>query len=505
MTLLTRVVTYLRWVWRSLTSMRTALFLLFLLAIASVPGSLFPQRGTTPLKVNQYLRDHPKSGPILDKLHMFDVFASPWFGAIYLLLFVSLTGCVLPRTMVHWRELRSEPPSAPRNLSRLTAHESWTSTVGTEALTDVAASWKNRGWRVRVGDTWVAAERGYARETGNLLFHLALLFVLLAVGLGSAFGVKGNVIVREGSGFANNITQYDTFTPGRAFDTSAMAPFSFQLKNFYATYQLGGMQNGAPREFHADVVVKSSPDAQPRKVRIAVNEPLRIEGSSVYLVGHGYAPEITVKDGKGNVVWKDAAIFLPQDGNFTSTGVVKAPDTVPQIGIQAFFLPTAAVDMTRGPHSTFPAPTDPMVFMSVWSGDLGLDSGVPQSVYRLDTTNMTKIGLERLHPGETYTLPDGQGSITFDGYKEWASFSITRDPGKGWALGAGMFAIAGLSLSLLVPRRRAWLRITPSENGVSLVEVAGLSKTEAPGLVAEISSLASTARTYVPEVLHGNQ
>ena len=504
MTFLTRVVTYLRWVWNSLTSMRTALFLLFLLAIASVPGSLFPQRGTTPLKVNQYLRDHPKSGPILDKLHMFDVFASPWFGAIYLLLFVSLTGCVLPRALVHWRELRSEPPSAPRNLSRLAAHESWNSTVSTKALSDVAASWKDRGWRVRVGDTWVAAERGYARETGNLLFHLALLFVLLAVGSGSAFGAKGNVIVREGSGFANNITQYDTFTPGRAFDTNEMAPFSFQLKNFYATYQLGGMQNGAPREFYADVVVKNYPDAKPRNVRIAVNEPLRIEGSSVYLVGHGYAPEITVKDGLGNVVWKDAAIFLPQDGNFTSTGVVKAPDTVPQLGIQAFFLPTAAVDMTRGPHSTFPAPTDPMVFMSVWSGDLGLDSGVPQSVYRLDTTLMTKIGLERLHPGETFTLPNNQGSITFDGYKEWASFSVTRDPGKGWALVAGMFAIVGLSLSLLVPRRRAWLRITPTENGVSLVEVAGLSKTEAPGLVAEISTLSNTARTYVPEVSHGD-
>jgi cytochrome c biogenesis protein len=337
------------------------------------------------------------------------------------------------------------------------------------------------------------------------LFHLALLFVLLAVGSGSALGAKGTVLVREGSGFANNITQYDTFTPGRAFDTSLMAPFSFKLKNFFASYQLGGMQNGAPREFYADVEVKNTPDSKARKVRIAVNEPLRVEGSSVYLVGHGYAPEITVKDRQGNVVWKDAAIFLPQDGNFTSTGVVKAPDTVPQLGLQAFFLPTAAVDMTQGPHSTFPAPTDPMVFMSVWSGDLGLDSGVPQSVYRLDTTKMKKIGLERLKPGETYVLPDGEGSVTFDGYKEWASFSITRDPGKGWALGAGMCAIVGLSLSLLVPRRRAWLRITPIENGASLVEVAGLSKTEAPGLVAEISALASTARKFVPEVLHGDQ
>lgn len=500
-----KVVANLRWMWTSLTSMRTALFLLFLLAIASVPGSLFPQRGTSPLKVTQYLRDHPTTGAVLDKLHMFDVFASPWFAAIYILLFVSLTGCVIPRLVIHWKELRSQPPSAPRNLSRLSAYEAWTAQSSeVDVIGAVSHDWKSRGWRVRIGEDWVAAERGYARETGNLIFHFALLFVLLSVGTGSALGAKGTVIVREGSGFANNITQYDTFAPGRMFDTSSMAPFSFQLDKFFASYQLGGMQNGAPREFRADVKVKSSPEAPAKPVRIEVNKPLRIAGSSVYLVGHGYAPEITVKDSKGKIVWKDAAVFLPQDGNFTSTGVVKAPDAVPQLGIQAFFLPTAAVDMTRGPHSTFPAPTDPMVFMSVWSGDLGLDSGVPQSVYRLDTTNMKKIGLERLRPGQTYKLPDGQGSVTFSGYKEWASFSITHDPGKGWALGAGIFAIVGLSLSLLVPRRRAWLRITPSENGTILVEVAGLSKTEAPGLVAEISVLAQSARTYAPEVSHGD-
>ena len=41
----------LRWMWRQLTSMRTALILLFLLALAAVPGSVFPQRGVSPLRV----------------------------------------------------------------------------------------------------------------------------------------------------------------------------------------------------------------------------------------------------------------------------------------------------------------------------------------------------------------------------------------------------------------------------------------------------------------------
>ncbi|MEI6109747.1 MAG: cytochrome c biogenesis protein ResB, partial [Actinomycetes bacterium] len=267
-------------------------------------------------------------------------------------------------------------------------------------------------------------------------------------------------------------------------------------------YQRGGQQNGAARSFTADVDLKATPDSSPQARRVQVNEPLRTQGVTVYLVGHGYSPEFTIKDAKGNIVWQDAAVFLPQDGNFTSIGVVKVPDTVPQLGIQGFFLPTVTTDFSRGPKSTFPAAEDPAVYLSAWSGDLGLDSGLPQSVYRLDTTKMKRIGIEELKPGKSWTLPQGAGTLEFTGYKEWASFSITKDPGKGWALGSAISAIVGLSLSLLIPRRRVWLRMSALSGGGSLCEVAGLSKTEAPGLPAEIAKLALLVKNHAPEVSH---
>ena len=52
--------------WRRLTSMRTALVLLFLLALASVPGSLLPQRPLNPIKVDSYIADHPQLARVLD-------------------------------------------------------------------------------------------------------------------------------------------------------------------------------------------------------------------------------------------------------------------------------------------------------------------------------------------------------------------------------------------------------------------------------------------------------
>ena len=491
------IVGWLRWAWRTLTSMRTALILLFLLALASIPGSIFPQRGSNPIKVNQYIIDNPTTGRFLDKLGMFDVFASPWFAAIYLLLFVSLAGCVIPRMIQHWRILRSRPPGAPKNLSRLSDYQALSLVEGEtpdEALLRASSILKKSRWRVDVQDFdgtigWVAAEKGYARETGNLLFHIALLFLLAAVGLGSLAGFRGTVIVREGSSFADTRSEFDSFQPGRLFDDSSLPPFSFTLDKFTADYQRGGQQNGAAREFSAAVTVKDEPGATPHSTNIQVNNPLDVGGVKTYLVGHGYAPTFTIKDAKGAIVFKDTVVFLPQDGNYTSTGVVKAPDTVPQLGLTGFFLPTAAVDQVLGPHSTYPAPDDPAVFISAWDGDLGLDSGRPQSVYKLDTSHMQRLGIKAMRPGESWTLPDGHGTVTFTGFKQWASFTVAHDPGQGWALMSAIAAITGLALSLLVRRRRVWVKVSTSAQGDTVMEVAGMTRSEHASVSDDVGAL----------------
>src|SRR5260370_22445109 len=113
------LVGWLRWIWRQLTSMRTALVLLFLLALASIPGSVLPQEGIDPAAVSQYYAEHPALAPFLARLSGFDVFGAPWFAAIYLLLFASLAGCVLPRSYRLARSARQPPPKAPRYLGRL--------------------------------------------------------------------------------------------------------------------------------------------------------------------------------------------------------------------------------------------------------------------------------------------------------------------------------------------------------------------------------------------------
>jgi cytochrome c biogenesis protein len=149
----------------------------------------------------------------------------------------------------------------------------------------------------------------------------------------------------------------------------------------------------------------------------------------------------------------------------------------PQLGFRGIFLPTSAIDDIRGPHSVFPDADDPSVFLSAWEGDLGLDSGIPQSIYTLTTDQMEQIGLRALVPGQTWEFP--QGEIEFTGWKRWSSFQIAFDPGKEAALIASVLAMVGLMVSLFTRRRRVWVRARSERPGSTLVSAAGLSKSEA--------------------------
>jgi cytochrome c biogenesis protein len=501
---------WLRWAWRQLTSMRTALLLLMLLAVAAVPGSILPQNRVDPGRVQQYLADHTKLGPVLRRLGMFDVYASPWFSAIYLLLFASLVGCVIPRTRQHAKAMRARPPRTPRRLDRMPEHAVRSVAAAPDAALAAARTALRKG-RYRVADDAsgedggsVAAERGYLAETGNLLFHLGLLALLVAVATGSLYGYSGQAIVVEGEQFADTLPRYDSFKAGSRVDTDNLPPFWFRLNSMKVAFEekAMGSQFGAARTFEANITVKDSPDAAERTQVIEVNEPLDVNGTRVFLSGNGYAPVITVRDGRGVVVKSGPVVFLPRDGQYTSLGVVKIPDAKPrQLGFNGFFLPTAVYDKTTGWSSIFPDDKDPVLvlagFVSAPGEDgLGANSGAPQSLFMLNTSKMTRLKDAKGEPldialpvGKSATLPDGVGSVTFEGVRRYASFDIRYDPSKTPALLAALLALAGLTASLFVRRRRVWVRVTPGAGGGSRVEIAGLARGEDAGLGMELVSL----------------
>jgi cytochrome c biogenesis protein len=465
---------FLRWCWRQLTSMRTALILLLLLGIAAIPGSLFPQRSQNPLAVRQYFIDNPTLAPILDNLSFFEVFSSPWFSAIYLLLFISLIGCVLPRSIQHAKAIGAQPPITPKYLDRL---EHFTEIKKVD-LENAQRYLKRKGFRVRRDEYSISAEKGYARESGNLLFHLSLVLILIGVGIGSLLGSRGDAIVNVGERFINTPTSYDILSFGKYQSEDSLPPFSITVKDFQAQYD---SVTNLPIDYKL-IVSTSNPIGSPEQTKIIkVNDPLKYGNTKVYLQANGYSPIVVIRDKQGKVVFEGPTPFLPQDSNLSSIGAIKVPDMKPQIGFVGSFLPTADRDPVRGGFSSYPEVLDPRLLFSIWKGDLGLDTGIPQSVYRIDTSKMERIGLKALVLNETYDF--GEGSITFTGWKSWVNLQIVTDPGKNLSFVGAILAISGLLISLFTRQRRIWIKQGRK------TQIAGLSKNEIPGLEEEIKSL----------------
>jgi cytochrome c biogenesis protein len=504
------VVGYLRFFWRQLTSMRTALFLLLLLAFAAIPGSLVAQRSSDPNGVIQYKVDHPDLYPVLDSLQVFNTYTSIWFSSIYLLLFVSLIGCIIPRSIHHYRALRARPPKTPARLKRLAGYQQAdVETDAASAIDTARAHLKKLGYRTELYPTpasgtggasySVSAERGYLRETGNLVFHTALVGILVSVAIGGSFGYSGQRVVVEGQKFVNVLGDYDSFNPGRFFESDVLEPYRISLDKFEATYELKNVDAIGQATDYSAHVTTTTPDGTDSKANIKVNEPLAIGGTDVFLLGNGYAPTVVIRDPEGNVVWTDSTPFLPQDAHLTSLGVMKIPDGLSeQLGLVGFFYPTAAKLPSGALTSGFPELLDPLLTLRAYTGDLGLDAGVPKSVYQLVTDGMTPIAggdaptpaLE-LKMGETVDLPNGLGTIELTDVKRFVSLDIHRDPSQVWVLTFAILILAGLFTGLFIPRRRVWVKATEKSDGRVTLEYAGLARGEDPRLEAAVADIAA--------------
>ena len=508
--------------WRWLTSMRTALILLFLLAFAAIPGALLPQRSLSESKVDEYLANNGTMAEIFDKLQLFDVFSSVWFTAIYVLLFASLVGCIIPRTIEHWKAMRTPPARAPKNLGRLPMNDDG---VVDKPLDEVKADVSSRlkRWHLtetpaaedRAGALSFSAERGFFREFGNLVFHLGLVALLITIAAGKLLYYEGQIILITDTGteiqdeavqgavntpFCNTApANFDSLRPGLLFDGTGLNPFCVQVEDFVADY----LPNGQAEMFTsnirwADEDTMREPTEEWNEQTLRVNHPLRVAGDRVYLQGHGFAPAMRVTWPNGESRTSIVQFRPDYPTFFLSSGAMRFdppagmyPDLYErrqnQIAIEGLFAPTAEFTGESGAllTSVYPAMNDPAVAVDVYRGDAGLDTGRSQQLFSLDrdlmhSGQLEKIDRVNLKEGEDVTLDDGT-KIEFLGAKEFVNLQVSHDPTQVWVLWSSIAMLAGLVVSLAVKRRRLWVRLHPVSDTATRVEFGGLARTDRAG------------------------
>ncbi len=495
--------------WRWLTRMRTALYLLFTLALLSIVATAVPQEPNVPSTVAAWRSGEDGPGQVvsglLDAFGAFDVYGSALFLALLLLLYISLTACLIPRIRAWVRLVRRGQPPIVRRLGAQDERATFATAHPPSVVHERAAEvLRRRGWRVRRHEPTdddrrpgqVAAEKGlWVREGGSLLFHLSFYVLLAAIVIGQLVTFEGQRAIVEGeAGFRDTAVSYWSYNPGRWFGEGDHEGWLLELEEFHVDWVRDPTAPGAgqPTEFRSDVRITPR-DGEPYDGVIDSNAPLGIDGMRITQLDWGYAPRVVVEVA-GEIVHDAFLTPVVTDGGFFR-GAVKAPAADPDLGLDVFLYPYAPNDDEGRPVPTgAPWAQAPLLVFEQYRGDLQLGA-TQQTINTLDTEALTSEGFAALRPGQEVQV--GDATIRFPELRRWVGFQVSSRPQVPYLLFGALLLLGGLIASLYASRRRVWI-VAGAETGTgrTLVTVAGRAfqrpeafEEEHRELVAELASV----------------
>jgi cytochrome c biogenesis protein len=327
------------------SSMRFAIGLLVMLAIAATIGTVMQQNQAAPDYVNQF---GPFWFEIFRKLGLYAVYSAWWFLLILAVLIVSTSLCIarnapkMLRDMRSWREhVREE---SLRNFHHKTE---WTADSGAVALaSQTAQRLGNAGYRVKLvdkkGGVLVAAKKGAANKFGYIFAHSAIVIILLGGLLDSDLPIRfqqwfmgktaytgGPLLPRNRLGLGNPSYRGNTTIPegkDSSFATLPQAngvlvqdlPFTIHLNKFIVDFYSTGM----PKLFASEVVIRDNETGKTFPASIKVNQPLIYRGVAVYQSSMG--------DGGSKLKLTGYPMAGPVDKPFTVEGEVGGTNELKQ-------------------------------------------------------------------------------------------------------------------------------------------------------------------------------
>ncbi len=484
--------------WRWLSRMRTALYMLAGLAVLNVVGTFVPQEPNVPSTVARWRSGEAGPGEgvsrVLDWFDAYDIYSSALFIALLLLIYLSLTACLVPRIRAYLRLVRTSLPPLIDRPSQANTTVTFTTENTPDDVLATAKTLLSRGWRTRETDgvkrPQLAGEKGLvSREGGSLLFHVSFYVLLAAIIVGQLTTFEGQRGVVEGeTGFTDAAISYWHYSPGRWFSEDQHDGWQFALNRFDVDWVRNPTAPGAgqPTVFRSHVTI-TPPNEAPYDAVIDSNRPLMMNGKRITQLNWGYALQVRVEvDGE---VVHDAFIqpMLGDAGVFR--GAVKVPSVNPDLGLDVFFYPYAPDDANGRPIPTG-APWDeaPMLLFRQWRGDLQLGA-TQQTVNDLDTTLLEPEGGAYLRLGQQIQV--GDAVITFVDLRRWVGYQVSSRPAIPALLAGALLLVTGLTVALYAYRRRVWVLVEPAvAANLTLVTLTGRAFHRPDAFIDEFDDLA---------------
>ena len=315
--------------------------------------------------------------------------------------------------------------------------------------------------------------------------------MLIAFAWGQLFKSEGGKLIVEGDGFSNTLTPVRRLQVRQPLRLRRPARRSASTwTSSTGTYERDGPATRAPRApTRRTSPTATAPTARTQKTAIQVNEPLEIDGSKVYLIGHGYAPVVTVRDGQGKVVYPErraaAAHRLERhlapvrSRSWTATGTRTASRNSSASTPSSCRPSRAPGRATCSPSS--PRSTTPVLALSALPRQPGRRLGPPAE--RVPAGHLQDEAVQgregRAAQDEAAARRDHEAAerrrVDHVRQGHQAVGRASRSPTSPATAGRSSERSprsSGLAGSLFIQRRRVWVRATAGADGVTVVEMA---------------------------------
>ncbi len=330
-----------------LSSMRFAISLLSILAIASIIGTVLKQ--SEPY-ANYLIQLGPFWFEVFEKLGLYDVYHALWFLVILTFLVVSVTVCIWRNAPNFAREMKSFREHVSEQSLNAFKHKHETPTAHTpEALAARAQRYlEGQGYKVknlpREEGVLLAAKAGSWNRLGYFLAHAAIVIICIG-GL-----MDGNLIFKAQQvlGYKkietrdipqSQVPAISRLTPsnpsfrgsvqipeGSSADVAFLnvadgylvqeLPFVVALKEF----RIEHYSTGQPKSFESDVELFDHAGNKIREATIEVNHPLIHDGVAIY--------QASFADGGTRLTLRGWNLFAPTASEFTLEGTVHQTSTL---------------------------------------------------------------------------------------------------------------------------------------------------------------------------------